>query len=240
MENNHQDGERIFVSPEQMQAIADQSGADERELSVAATLRRDAKWLRQADADNEIASNMIAAATMLDILDRQRASTQPAPSNNALDVQVILDEAKKYFGFSQAKFKDDGTIVTAGVGCLIEFAHAIRAMPTATPQPFPAPAVQSGDLPEISDEDKAWLHYNPNTSDVIEWIHDYARQAIAQTAPAVAGEATDSEIDSHLDAVLKAAGSGLKYYSMHKTLSDMRTAMKNAINRAAPSQGAKQ
>lgn len=55
----------------------------------------------------------------------EQASDVP---NDALDVQVILDEAKKYFGFSQAKIKDDGTIVTAGVGSLIEFSHAIRGI----------------------------------------------------------------------------------------------------------------
>lgn len=29
-------------------------------------------------------------------------------------------------------------------------------------------------LPEVSDEDKLFLHYNPNTNDVLEWIGNYA------------------------------------------------------------------
>lgn len=36
-------------------------------------------------------------------------------------------------------------------------------------------------------------------------------------------------IDQHLDAVLRAAGSGLRYYSMQKTLDDMRAAMQAAM-----------
>lgn len=36
-------------------------------------------------------------------------------------------------------------------------------------------------------------------------------------------------IDQHLDAVLRAAGSGLRYYSMQKTLDDMRAAMQTAM-----------
>ncbi|CAL62443.1 Hypothetical protein HEAR2312 [Herminiimonas arsenicoxydans] len=54
-------------------------------------------------------------------------------------------------------------------------------------------------LPKITDDDLSILHYNPNTSDVIEWIHDYARQAIAQTAPAVAGEAIPTYTTGHCE-----------------------------------------
>lgn len=39
----------------------------------------------------------------------------------------------------------------------------------------------------------------------------------------------DAFIDRHLDTVLRAAGSGLRYYSMQKTLDDMREAMRNAM-----------
>lgn len=43
---------------------------------------------------------------------------------------------------------------------------------------------------------------------------------------------SDEEIDGHLDAILKASGSGLRNYSMFKTLSDMRESMRNAIDAA--------
>ena len=35
-------------------------------------------------------------------------------------------------------------------------------------------------LPEISDEDRQFLHYNPNTSDVVEWVQEYAKRAVKQ------------------------------------------------------------
>jgi hypothetical protein len=38
-----------------------------------------------------------------------------------------------------------------------------------------------------------------------------------------------TELDQHLDSILKASGSGLKNYSMQKTLNDMRNALKAAI-----------
>ena len=42
-----------------------------------------------------------------------------------------------------------------------------------------------------------------------------------------------SNVDQHLDAVLRAAGSGLRYYSMQKTLDEMRAAMGAAMRAAA-------
>jgi hypothetical protein len=38
-----------------------------------------------------------------------------------------------------------------------------------------------------------------------------------------------TELDQHLDNILKASGSGLKNYSMQKTLNDMLSALKAAI-----------
>jgi hypothetical protein len=48
------------------------------------------------------------------------------------------------------------------------------------------------------------------------------------TAPPVR-EISDAQIDTHLDAVLRASGSALKHYTMQKTLDDMRAAMRTAI-----------
>ena len=33
-------------------------------------------------------------------------------------------------------------------------------------------------LPEIDDEDRQFLHYNPNTSDLVEFVRAYARKAL--------------------------------------------------------------
>lgn len=41
-----------------------------------------------------------------------------------------------------------------------------------------------------------------------------------------------SNVDHHLDAVLRAAGSGLRHYSMQKSLDDMRDAMRAALRAA--------
>jgi hypothetical protein len=48
----------------------------------------------------------------------------------------------------------------------------------------------------------------------------------AQPAPA---PATDAEVDTHLDAILRASGSALRHYSMPKTVSDMRSAFRAAM-----------
>jgi hypothetical protein len=37
-------------------------------------------------------------------------------------------------------------------------------------------------------------------------------------------------VDKHLDAVLKASGSALRHYSMHKTIEAMRAAMREAMS----------
>ena len=42
-----------------------------------------------------------------------------------------------------------------------------------------------------------------------------------------------SDIDKHLDAVLRASGSALRHYSMQKTLDDMRSAMRTAMTAAS-------
>lgn len=44
---------------------------------------------------------------------------------------------------------------------------------------------------------------------------------------------TDEQIDKHLDAVLRASGSALKHYTMHKSRVEMRAAMRSAILAAA-------
>jgi hypothetical protein len=55
------------------------------------------------------------------------------------------------------------------------------------------PAQATDDLPPINDGDRQWLHYNPNTDDLVEWVQTYARKAIAlsqrqEQAPALSDE----------------------------------------------------
>ena len=57
------------------------------------------------------------------------------------------------------------------------------------PQPSPTPQADSQPvLPEITAEDRSFLHYNPNTDDIVEWVQHYASAAItadrAARAPA--------------------------------------------------------
>jgi len=42
-----------------------------------------------------------------------------------------------------------------------------------------APGVQGGKLPLITDDDRQFLHDNPNTQDVVEWVYAYALSAVA-------------------------------------------------------------
>lgn len=42
-------------------------------------------------------------------------------------------------------------------------------------------------------------------------------------------DATDAEVDKHLDAVLRASGSALRHYSLQMTLDQMRAAMRAAM-----------
>lgn len=57
-----------------------------------------------------------------------------------------------------------------------------------------------------------------------------ARVQLVDGVPLVLEERVDpATIDKHLDAVLRASGSALRHYSMHKTLEDMRAAMRAAM-----------
>lgn len=65
-----------------------------------------------------------------------------------------------------------------------EVVAKIRAKQAAKPKhsPLPqAPTPQADSqpaLPEITAEDRLFLHYNPNTGDIVKWVHNYARAAI--------------------------------------------------------------
>ena len=41
-------------------------------------------------------------------------------------------------------------------------------------------------LPPITDEDRQFLHYNPNTDDVVQWVRAYAQAAVLEEREACA------------------------------------------------------
>ena len=64
-------------------------------------------------------------------------------------------------------------------------------MDAEAPQPSPTPQADSQPvLPEITAEDRSFLHYNPNTDDIVEWVQHYASAAI--TADRAARAQADS------------------------------------------------
>ncbi|CAL62442.1 Hypothetical protein HEAR2311 [Herminiimonas arsenicoxydans] len=122
MENNHQDGERVCVSPEQMQVIVDQSGADEQLIA----------HLRYAMTQAEIPADF--RAPLIGHFCNALASTQPAP------------QAAPMFWYRP--LRDglyEGPVHANSVGGkMMRDEKPDEWQPLyATPQPFPAPAVQA-------------------------------------------------------------------------------------------------
>ena len=67
--------------------------------------------------------------------------------------------------------------------------------------------------------------------DAVSWpgIANFTYSAMLEAAPQPE-PLSDERILHHLDAILKASGSGLKNYSIHKTIEDMKQAVR-AIER---------
>jgi hypothetical protein len=60
--------------------------------------------------------------------------------------------------------------------------------------------------------------------------HAGARMSARDSMPAALVPRQPDPLDAHLDAILRAAGSGLRHYSMAKTKDEMRAALRAAIN----------
>lgn len=60
------------------------------------------------------------------------------------------------------------------------------------------------EMRQIDEEDKQWLHYSPNTSDLVEWVESYAREQVA--AHHAAWEAKLAEVEAERDALRRDAG----------------------------------
>jgi hypothetical protein len=56
------------------------------------------------------------------------------------------------------------------------------------------------ELPPITDEDRQFLSYNPNTQDLVDWIQNYAREATTQ---AVADAQRWQFFDKHAQSTYK-------------------------------------
>ena len=56
--------------------------------------------------------------------------------------------------------------------------EAITAWNTRAPIAEGGSESEGFPLPNISEEDREFLCYNPNTSDILDWVRDYARQAV--------------------------------------------------------------
>jgi hypothetical protein len=54
------------------------------------------------------------------------------------------------------------------------------------------------ELPPLSDEDRQFLHYNPNTSDLVEFVQTKMREAIAAERARLAGQEAVAVVDSGL------------------------------------------
>lgn len=64
------------------------------------------------------------------------------------------------------------------------------------------------------------------TTTTLALLRTFLHEAATQPEPT---PPTTEQIDTHLDAILRAAGSGLRHYTMQKALDDMRAAMRKAI-----------
>jgi hypothetical protein len=62
------------------------------------------------------------------------------------------------------------------VNAFSTFTHDVKTASQPSPTAQAAESVPA--LPEITAEDRSFLHYNPNTDDIVEWVHNYASAAI--------------------------------------------------------------
>lgn len=90
-----------------------------------------------------------------------------------LDVEVILDMMRQHFSTKESPFSGSGTIVQGGIGSVIGFAHAIRAM-----QPSPAVAQPVADERALTSR-----HYRkkPVVIQAVQWTGDNLYEVIAFT-----------------------------------------------------------
>lgn len=117
------------------------------------------------------------------------------PNHNTAD-QSGADERAISAAMSAANKRGIKSYAAAEIIGVYLATMAQESRKLATPQPFPAPAVQSGELPELPEPTvEIRGEYAAFTT---EQMQAYALQAIAQTAPAVAGAAAWIPVEQSL------------------------------------------
>lgn len=95
----------------------------------------------------------------------------------------------------ETKTYQDGTVAT-GVAPL--------------PETSPSQLVDLPPPPELSDDERRWLHYNPNTSDIEQWVYGYAityaRAALAARKPLTRKQINEASRDAQVSFCLKVGG----------------------------------
>lgn len=219
---------------------ADQSGAD-----IPALIRAHTGINKDQFPDQYAELQRLCEA----LLTANIASTQPAPVTEQEPIATVKVTNNGY-----------GMMLSTYVAyALPEGFHDLYA----TPQPFPAPAVQSGEFPELPSsiiEFDTFLNEPPSYEQermvrdyrheayakwakVVDDIKDYARQAIAQTAPAGAGEAIRDAVLEEAAIICSnqayALDNGDNLYVRYGECLAAAHRIR-ALKTAAPSQGSKQ
>jgi len=109
-------------------------------------------------------------------------TAQPAP-------EAEVKKSSRYYG-EGAAFRDTAAMIRRGYD--VECQICGQWCDTGNGPCTTAQASGDAVLPPISDEDRAWLSYNPNTSDIIDWIETYARSAITAALSAQPRDGKDA------------------------------------------------
>ena len=176
---------------------------------------------------------------------------RPAPSA-AADLIAALEEARRAInsmkveaetaaqGDEQMMLEACETISNEG----LQADMAIRAALASAPKPSPTPQADSQPaLPKITAEDRSFLHYNPNTGDVVEWVQNYARccidadRAARAAQPLPAGEYPPLPRKAGLDDHSILPEPGFSADQMHAYVDADRAMRAQAAPRPAVQQG---
>lgn len=83
------------------------------------------------------------------------------------------------------------------------------------------------ELPPITDEDRQFLHYNPNTADVVAWVRAYAEAAVKAEREACAALCDTRSADHWHD--YQAGPTGMRGVTWHQHSSTEAEACAAAI-----------
>lgn len=160
-------------------AAADLIAALEEARSAINSMKVEAETAGQGDEQMmlEACETISNEGLQADMAIRAALASAPRPAPSAA-VALSDDLRDRLVAISEAVADQDDRA-----------AQAMLREILAAPQPSPTPQADSQPaLPKITAEDRSFLHYNPNTDDVVEWVCRYASAAItadrAARAPA--------------------------------------------------------